>query len=422
MRQPTRRVPLPRRATRFIARPQHGWFDRIKLRLYPFEIRGQLSPGELRTLRGRIRASSLLRSRHADELDCTVGGTSWLLSGQLKRVGNRVRLDLEFNPTRVLAARAGTIFRGEEGWRAAFTRRPDVSASISYETMDAADNFVRDEDTRLLLNFDWSRWTSQAVRHVVEIIAEDLGVSPEHPRRLMLSSNWDWKLRQIETYWEFDVPNAVASARELARIFRENASQWSVTFHDVSRVGERAQVSEQGIGNAWSSTIALGATGTSLVAYAKSFTRLRLEVRHLRPPRRIYQLPESSLSSSDVASLERMLAFVQQRSAERLTRFLATIEAPFAMRTDTSLADLATLLGIIAEHRFREREISELLTVLIAQGRVVSNVGHRLRPLVDLLVAAEVLRLGRGTHRPGTFVLISPYREALGRLAARSAP
>ena len=165
----------------------------------------------------------------------------------------------------------------------------------------------------------------------------------------------------------------------------------------------------------------LGAHGVALAVYAKTPDRLRFEVRHYRNPRRSYgrHATTEAFPNDDWTDLPDFLAFVTERAHQRINTFFDALGAGGPDGQPT-LALVTHLLSEIARVTNGDaNRIRIILSLLLANGRIVVQGNRELLPCLEALEAEEVLVRRRNSQRTPApvFALTPAYAGVIRTLA-----
>ena len=208
---------------------------------------------------------------------------------------------------------------------------------------------------------------------------------------------------------------AVAQVRSLERRIDEISGSLSSLEHRVDRSGRSLN------SNCPSISVNLGAHGVALAVYAKTPDRLRFEVRHYRNPRRTYghHATREAFPSEDWADLPNFLEFVTERAHQRINTFFDALRAG-APEGQPTLALVTSLLSEIASVTNGDaNRIRLILSLLLANGRIVVQGNRELLPCLEALEARGFLVRRRNSQRTPApvYALTTAYVGAIRALA-----
>lgn len=312
------------------------------------------------------------------------GGTVWL-----KPRGDghwHVGIELDLNPLRFFAHRGAllaetpTIEAAERDLRV--NRR--VRHEASRRTLDGNDNFILPARVEPALRADWATVTT----HYLELIA--LLVERELLRcrdaGLDLHIHWsDWTVRHAESTWEFEEHDARQVAREIGERLTEMRENTARTTH----------------ANSTSYAVPLQ-SNVSLSLYAKSPTRLRIELRHTGKIRGRYQrlARTSILPNRTLSDVGDFLRFVNERASERISTLLASLSSiPSAHPRNGPYAMVGFINAVTSRCAEQGRPLAWVLLPLLETGRVVEAATRPVRTVCEQLVLDGVLHRVRTVPR-----------------------
>lgn len=230
--------------------------------------------------------------------------------------------DLDLNPTRLV--RSVGLHHGlpTEHINVFHLMRTHEQTPLP-DTLDGKDNYIPDVLVPEVIQLDWPSLVQNYAAAVLQNVAEVLGTlhdydiyNPQHLPFVQLPSLHDWTLRYAEVYVELREPEALLQVAAISEHGRSLANLFSAENH-----GRVPTTSEMRVSNMPAMLIKLGAEGVDLSVYAKTFERLRVEVRYKKYPMRLCRLNRSSYPKSP-AFIAQVLRDVRANAMQRTTKFL----------------------------------------------------------------------------------------------------
>jgi hypothetical protein len=357
-----------------------------------------------------------------------------LFSGFLKLTGvrqgtgtaARAELSLDLNPTRFLAHQAEDADFSDLPipFATPVTRSPSLGRRLAAQTLDSNDNVLVGNDP-LVAASDWPAVLAtyfEAVRCAVE---GDVNLNDGTNNFVQLEMDWSRPvIRQAEIYWEFGVPDATGFVRSLDPVMRQIAHE-ARTVHYAEPADppiERRDL--HGVSCAVNALAVYCALATSIdcVVYAKTYDRVRFEVRYAANVR---ELVRPRLGGQ--AGLVELLQHTARDAHRRVSRLFQTMHE-FRVSPEPELVNLVLFMAhvgtvCVGDADLARRVISLLLNT---RGITVSPDGDSAIPseVVEQLVAAGLLIRSRTGLREASrrFALIPKYAAVVEALARALTP
>lgn len=319
------------------------------------------------------------------------GTDQWLFGGTLwfrpRGDGHwHVGIELDLNPLRFFSHRGvqpaedPTIEAAERDLRVNRRTRHEASRL----TLDGNDNFILPVRVQHALRADWVAVTTRYLELVALLVERELLRCRD--TGLDLQVLWsNWTVRHAESTWEFEEHDARQVAREVGERLTEMRENTARTTH----------------ANSTSYAVPLQ-SNVSLGLYAKSATRLRIELRHTGKIRARYQrlARTSVLPNRTLSDVGDFLRFVNERASVRLNTLLASLASipathprsgPYAM-----VGFINAVTSRCAEHGL---PLAWLLLPLLETGRVAEAATRPVRAACEQLVLDGVLHRVRTVQR-----------------------
>lgn len=319
---PRNRTHLPELAPGCTVSADAAAFDRFVVRLDNTDVPWTKSLAE--RVAGRLNGNSGLR-RGRQLATVEIGRRSLRISGRLRFQGGvppKASLELRLNLTEFLARNLDRLTTPEalagleqQTRREFLTMQPEEPSAL-----DGNSNFFTDRQLRSGTRPDHTAWLGPYVEMVLAFLAEELTTAAatiyadeEIPRLIIPLRNWS--LRQLEVYWEFWSPDAVARAADLCRLVPLVTQSHRLTRYTLSEersdmvLGISARTSHRNV---------------AYKLYAKLPDRIRLEIGYERSLRRT----ERGLSirgPADWFDFEPIAREVANLAARRANQWLSAI-------------------------------------------------------------------------------------------------
>lgn len=347
-----------------------------------------------------------------------------LISGSilLRRVGRfqteqndyKVVAEVSVNPTRALLhqPRNDSIIQ-------AFRHRDHSDASVPVpslisRTLDAPiggerslntghNNVIIDRFTRMMASpHYWPKFVEKYL-YAVENFFDRIFtlVSDDMEDGISWYRTPNFKVKEVETYWEFTSPDAIRSVYQLAPSFRSLGTSSEYREYDNLAFNVVTSANSPSL-----STQLLG--GVKAVLYPKTTDRIRLEVRH-----KVADVSGIRNTYSDFDEVVGLVFDLAGRATEHANQVLAAItdNLPPSLAPQSAYELVRQVLVACRP----EREARRLLSVL------VNCRGYRLQRNDPFRVAINSLArrgvLSRVRSRSGSFVLSGEYQDAADLLA-----
>lgn len=431
---------------------QQAWIDKAKIRFRGSELWGVRST-DLEDFLGSLADGDLVKAKRNS---LKIGGKNWLFScriyfdaryqpvnrGAQRRGGRRpgsrwqeLSVDLSFNLTRFISLRGlpSHINMFASDLRPVF--QADSSAAARLETLDRNDNFV--PSIERLAEAQAASWPIE-LRALTELFAQlirqiflsrsGVNVVANPPRfappgsRYSVYLDWSrWVLKHLETYWEFQSPDALSAVEQFHARLPRLASDIRATRYAVAAAQEEGEQldpelsQESQLHSSLSLTIPSGAKNVHSIVYAKHAKRIRFEIRRRGSVRQTLATAGESRrgAAQEDMDLVSFLRRVTDDSASRMNAFLVAL-------AETEPADrlkagtLAELLAAFGQACRKKPELCKLLLrELITTGRLDKlGPGPRSKALESLEDQGILKRCSATiSGRNGVLYLASPYQD-----------
>jgi hypothetical protein len=419
-----------------------AFFDQILIRLsdcrFSYSSRETFVGGFLALITQRDLFRSTGR-RNQYRLNTT---SDWLFSASIVFPGiregqvlrNRFRIEIRLNPTRFLSHHNLTAEEIRGGDAREILRKNEARESeIMQLTLDRNDNLLTPDrwwrNGREMLDA-----TNAYIEKVQELIEDEFSqFSDPLPQNTDSDEgpDWDtsfeinqdnWTVNRTEIYWEYRVPSALVNLRQLRLSLLALFNSVETVDYGVPPPRSDPSVRRgrtRTHHNAWSIEVPLR-DGVSLMIYAKTYDRLRFEVRYQKNLRTLLNPSfRSEAVSSDYEGLFSALRVAVDDATTRVSRILPDLQE-ITEPEDPSFSDLATLMGILVETAEAAHiSVTRLLELLCVNGAITVGNDNNLSSAVDLLVRSRVLERSRAARRqsPRRFVVADQWISTIEALA-----
>lgn len=284
------------------------------------------------------------------------------------------------------------------------------SATIKLEQLSAGhqDNWICDDDLSSSNQVDWDRYAYTLLKicagDIMEKITLHAGAVPVNPYPEHLMS---WTVRSAELYWEYYHQHARSALAE----FYSKAKNTFSASQDATHV-----MSSTPSGNSY--TFITKRHELELCAYAKTETRIRLECRFKKYPRKIFprELSRSNYPDSSLGDLPDFLGAMRDCSGVIDTQVLAAIRA-YTAGDGSSEAVIDLLSNFMALGSCAERERKQIIRSLVLGGRISEGYSPTVMQALEQLSAAGLLlRYRKKANRPRAYGAAPDLQTMLDRL------
>lgn len=330
------------------------------------------------------------------------------------------------NPTRFVRYQNPNILRAE--WASILV--PDLFGTLDLPygdefSLDGQDNWIVDRPGAIWQAF-LGNWTQRLTDYFTTVEA---AMRSEMNRRGELSSldgtgtlsfshsTEPWRLRRVETYWEFAHDTEPEMLEIIDRGMRSFCALPYVR-NSFEGSGETITTSRE---RSTPNTVALTATvapGTKLVVYAKTNRRLRFEVRHtIRDLRPASELRRTCRQAHGVPGLLSVLEVLSADAAEVVNAFLNHLERMLSDSVVPWRAAATDFLFKVAQRCPNPAVAQVIVNLLLTEGAVSRT--EALNGSIDALRGAGVLErvANRQGQQSATFAPTPAYRDAVAYLA-----
>ena len=284
------RTHLPRREPGCTVEITRACYDRFKLKIHGVAFDATLAEFERATafLRGSLlqrgRTHASIKTRTSDLL---FKGS--IFAADETEIGPSLSLSLELNLTRFLARNHHRLTTPTQlpsltqaqrlSW---LTIDPEIEVG---RALDGSDNFISDAQVRTGTRLIQAEWLVPYIELVLAFLAGEIdealartpnydphpsSLFPRPPLRILLRN---WSIRQLEVFWEFWTPNAVAEASDLVEVAETISYEFDSTRYELGRFGE---------GYTFGISARSHVQGVRHKLYAKLLNRLRYELTYDR--------------------------------------------------------------------------------------------------------------------------------------------
>jgi hypothetical protein len=324
-------------------------------------------------------------------------------------------LDIDANPTRFLAHHepAGWPFEHLAAMppSQALRRNPELERQTRAAALDGNDNLLLGAARNGGQSFarrgtKWGRVVSIYLGHIQRLLHAAFTPSPCNPVQLAQPLELELAtLTQLETYWEYETPDALGVVASLADHLQLAASDWRVRrYLPDTRFTDLAQAR-----NCLSVTLPLNKE-VSLVLYAKTLDRLRFEVRYTKNVRGI-----GARDCRGPVPATSILGMVQDDAAKR-TRRVAEALREVAGSGEFERVALLDLEAALLQATDGDHEAArQLLRPLLHVGAVSRTVPDGIAPpeVLERLEDQGVLRRIRVRHGGVPRYVLAPSCAAM---------
>lgn len=312
------------------------------------------------------------------------------------------------------------------------SNHPTVTQDLRW-SLNGDDNFTSDSCLRTGTPPRHLDWLVSYVELVLQFLADQIGAA----RRRSIAAGHtvnrasnpliaatdehliiplrNWSLPQLEVYWEFWSPNAVADAGNLAGLVERVATTSALTnYEPLTRTTDLAVL---GI------SARAGNRSARTKVYAKLRDRIRVEVAY---DRNVRDVERHATRGDDGDDLQSYLPLVARAASLRADAMLnAAFSAIGSQNAALSQREIGAFLEALAREAGSPAIFSMFIRQLLAQGmisRLPRFPEHRLA--VERLVARRYLvPVSAGTSRTRTaFVPAPPYDRIIAALSGLTAP
>jgi len=419
---------LPKFATGFKPAFNKGWVDRLKMSFtggWIAEIDGDSLERHLRQV-SELTSPFLKPTRNRNSGVLTVRlATGWLFGGQLtlhpsaKEPGKwNAKLTLNLNVTRFVQTHGivnWSRLGARKGW-AVLRKGTENSVNAERESLTGAGNLISKRNLPDAINADWSDITEEYVKLVLRCmdrcINQATDVNPNGGRLVDCTTWGQWSIGQAEIYWEATGEDAVSAVTAMGDNARAIADGLDYREYDDSDIVVRTER------NSPSLNLKIG-NRIGAAVYAKTFERIRYEVRYGDKVRSKVSIPSGQASGSDLSNLSDYMDHLIDDARKRLSQLLPELHAKgkvgFNERSALVRALTAISFACGKDHLMAYR----LITLLSNTGGVSVKRGDVLFPAVDYLQKTETLRHVRTKKREEVkrYRLSEPLRSAFRRLS-----
>ncbi len=295
------RTHLPRREPGCTVDIARACYDRIKLKIDRTPFGATYS--EILQATAFLGGSNLQRGRNGSSIktrnsDLLFKGSMYVSESATEAP---LSLSLDLNLTRFLGRnhhrltspdRLRTLTQAQRlSWLTIDTE------NVAPRSLDNNDNFVGDVQARSGVQLCQADWLVPYVELVLAFLAGELGEAisrtPSYAARPhalaqrppLVIALQNWRIQQLEVFWEFWSPNAVAEASDLVEIAEGISYEFDTTRYDLGRFGD---------GFTFGISARSYVQGVRHKLYAKLLNRLRYEIAYDRVPTQVerdIQLP-----------------------------------------------------------------------------------------------------------------------------------
>lgn len=328
---------------------------------------------------------------------------NWLFSGHLKHgrtYDNQrmVSLQLTINPTR---------FAEHCYQRFAPSTLDDISTISAYDllhcdpttftriarcTLDGNDNYLSSNAWLTYVSRHWSSFVLLYTTRICELVEHDFNRRSEETEggdaptlRLQRPGDTSPSFGYVEQYIEFHVDDALNAYRYLERrILQASSSHFQNNMLTTGRNGNASWVTCQ------------ITRYVTLKLYAKSSTRLRLELEYHGPSsgsnRSLNQIVRQE-HRQGFGSYVGQLDALRHDAVERLSHALRAIGTDLDLIATPDLSTtLANFVFELCSSRYPRCQINEFVRILFAEGSIDCSGNRGLRIIADALTRKEILR------------------------------
>lgn len=426
--------------------PYHARLDKLRI-VFPNHSVSYRSEDALRSCLRRLASAGRMEDEREplfsiDNHELTIR-SGWLFGGRIKVTPpsgsgpgrSRVVMDLMLNPSRFYAhmtpERLAAWGDLEELLRLS-DERSDVASTFS---LNGDDNILSHE--MLPLTRPFLRHAMRYIGLVASLIRERL-VQDVGAEECRFDLNWiGWQINHTEVYWEYRSQDALALTHRLSKRLHAVVEEAETVVHAIPGPVPPRQSGRprwRTLRNAIVTTVQLGSRKTSLVAYAKEFDRLRLEIRYKQNLRqalgrkgvaghRSKTQPGATrgpdpATTATLFALRSLLRIAIEDASERLGRALNALGDAKA-ETPVSLDGLASLFGHVFSAVGGDEVQAKRLLSLLVHNLGLSDVGlGTLTTAIRSLVARGVLIETRVERRRTVrrYQLAAEYRRTAAAL------
>jgi hypothetical protein len=283
------RTHLPRREPGCTVDIESACFDRLKLQLERVRVNANFA--QVQQARAFLSGSFLERGRGGSSIKARSSALLFkahILPTDGGDFGTSLTISLDLNLTRFLARNYERLGRPVDlrslsqaerlSW---LTVDEDRAATRS---LDNNDNFISDAHVRSGTRLAQAEWLGPYVELVLSFLAGAIELAlvrvPDTvrpttlaPRPALVIPLRNWRMRQLEVFWEFWSPNAVAEASDLVEVAETISYEFNTTRYDLGRLAT---------GFAYGISARSHVDGIRHKTYAKLLNRLRYEISYDR--------------------------------------------------------------------------------------------------------------------------------------------
>lgn len=425
------RTHLPRREPGGTVDVTQACFDRIKIRIdrAPFGA----SFEEIQQATAFLGGSVLQRGRVSSSVKARATDLLFKASIHASQSENEapLSLSLELNLTRFLARNhhrlrsPASLSELTQAQRRSWLTKDAENAAA--RALDNNDNFVSDRQARAGMRICQTEWLLPYVEMVLAFLAGELEAAivrtPSYaarpnslmPRPALVIALQNWRVQQLEVFWEFWSPNAVAEVSDLVEVAETISYEFDTTRYDLGRFGDAFTF---GI------SARSYAQGIRHKLYAKLLNRLRYEIAYDRVTTQVerqIQLP----NQPDRHDFARHLHEITLAAAVRANHWLSSLtEAERRLPLPITRSQITQFFDAV----YRSAEPAHaglIIAYLMARGavprsRVYPEVLSSLRTLQrqGYMIASNP---GRARHTT-TYRAAPPWNELIEVLRSHTAP
>lgn len=364
------------------------------------------------------------RNRESGELSVKLA-SGWLFGGVLKLRPSpqnnemwSVILHLDLNVTRFVQTQGivNWTWRGARNGWAVLRDGTKNSVEAQRESLSGTDNLISAANLPDALGQDWGDITQEYVQLVLSCIDRCLNQETTINAagdRVIYCSFWRlWSVGQAEIYWEATGSDAVSAVRAMGDRARAIASGLDYREYVDSDVVVRTE------GNSPSLNLKIGEQVRAAV-YAKTFQRVRYEIRYDAKVRSKIPVPTGQASGDDINNLSEFMDFLIEDARVRLSRILPEMNAKAKRGYNERSALVRVLTELSSACGNNALMTYRLITLLSNNGGISVVKNDDLFPAVAYLHETKLLRRvkTKPRERIQRYRLSEPMRTVFAKIS-----
>lgn len=330
---------------------ERGYFDKLKVEFTAITLHFD-NIGQYQRFRRNFTNSGVI-IRDASSNEPKIRG-DWLFSGSIRfnrisedddrshsnKINFEVKYVLNLNPTRFLYHAFHKLNQNVDDFSLEGLLNIDIASLLhaenipeAFRSLDNGDNYIPYEIFKLVRPFGsfMELYITQVltflglkIHNSMEVILDQNIVSDLYMTDEM--DHYTWTLKSAEVYWEYSVVDALLFVNDLWHGFQS-------VLNEIERRGYTSAETQENEGVATTGRqqrhngIAIyannfGVANQKLAVYAKTYTRVRFELRYNKSIRRLFPQRETSEIGNELAGLYQILDLYKQNARRRLLKLM----------------------------------------------------------------------------------------------------